>query len=202
MTFLDKLANPPLSQPEAALTGAIALFTLSGAFGDLEKRLISTLRDEFPALSKINEAAYNQFLARAATVVNSPGTLSDLRQFVQQKLVPAIPLPADRLALYRFIYALAMSNINIDSGEQSLLDALKADFALGEANCKAVETAITNAYAPLHRALAALALGWIVVAADGIVRPEELTSLKADRQLLDPIARMDDTQFLLIYDIG
>ena len=202
MTFLDKLANPPLSQPEAALTGAVALFTLSGAFGDLEKQLISTLRDEFPPLSKVNEAAYNQFIGRAVTVVNTPGTLTDIHQFVQQRLVLAIELPADRLALYRFIYALAMSNINIDSGEQSLLDAIKAEFVFSEANCKAVETAVTNTYAPLHRALAALALGWIVVAADGVVKPEELSSLKADRKLLDPIARMDDTQFLLIYEIG
>ena len=51
MPFLDNLANnPPLSASEAGVAAGAALFTLSGAFGDLERRLLSVFRDEFPAL--------------------------------------------------------------------------------------------------------------------------------------------------------
>ncbi len=203
MTFLDRLASgPPLSPPEAALACGVALFTLSGAFGDLEKRLLSVLRDEFPPLSRVTDAGFDQFIARASSMVTTPGALANPHLFIQQNITPAVPAQADRLAMYRFAYALAMSNLNVDSGEQMLLDALKAEFALDDAATKQVEADVNTVYAPSQRALAALTLGLIVVAADGIVRQEELDDLRASRKLLEPIARLDDTQFNLTYDIG
>ncbi|MHB8626958.1 MAG: tellurite resistance TerB family protein [Aggregatilineales bacterium] len=203
MPFLENLANnPPLSSSEAAVAAGAALFTLSGAFGDLERRLLSVFRDEFPALSRATDAAFDQFVARATTLVSTPDTVTPPRQFVQKLLSPAILTPADRLALYRYVYALAMTDLNVDNNEQTLLDAVKAEWSLAPADCKSAEDEVTGTYAPTFRSLAALALGLIVVAADGVVKQEELDDLKSDRTVLAPIARLDDTQFSLIFDIG
>lgn len=203
MPFLDNLANyPPLSASEAAVAAGAALFTLSGTYGDLERRLLSVFRDEFPVLSRATDAAFDQFVARATTLVNSPDAVKPPRQFVQKLLSPAILTPPDRLALYRYLYALAMTDLNVDANEQALLDALKAEWSLAPTDCKSAEDEVIGTYAPTFRSVAALALGLIVVAADGVVKQEELNSIKADRNVLQPIARLDDTQFGLVYDIG
>lgn len=204
MTFLNKLTSPPLSPPEAGVTCGIAMLTVSGQVGTLERQLLSLLRDEFPPLSRITDTAFDDFTTRGIALVNVPGALTPttMRQFIQQQFASVITAPADRLALYRYAYALAMANLNIDSGEQSFLDALKAEFGLDPAACKATETDVATLYAPNYRALAAVTLGLIVVAADGKILPEELANMKSARNVLDPIGRLDDTQFELVFELG
>ena len=204
MTFLNKLTSPPLSPPEAGVTCGLAMLTVSGPVGDLERQLLSLLRDEFPPLSRITDVAFDDFATRGLALVSAPGTLTptNLRQFIQQKLAEVITDPSDRLALYRYAYALAMANLNIDNGEQSFLDALKAEFALDPAACKATEIDVTTLYAPNYRALAAVTLGLIVVAADGKIQQSELINMKSARKVLDPIGRLDDTQFELVFKLG
>jgi hypothetical protein len=202
MSFLDKLvSNPPLSSSEAAVTAGVALFTLSGTYSDLERRLLSVFRDEFPALSRTTDAAFDQFVARASALVGTPGTVAVPRQFVQKLLSPTILTMADRLALYRYCYALAMTDLNVDANEQTLLDAVKAEWSLAPADCKSAEDEVLGTYAPTYRSVAAIALGFVVAAADGI-QQEEIVDLKAERKVLMPIGRLDDTQFGLIFDIG
>ena len=59
MSFLDNLVNRKAAPPhEAAVTAAVALLTLSGDFTELERRIISLFRDQFPALSKLQEQAF------------------------------------------------------------------------------------------------------------------------------------------------
>jgi hypothetical protein len=45
-------------------------------------------------------------------------------------------------------------------------------------------------------------LGLLVVTADGQVYEEELASLRESRNLLEPIARLDEVQFGLVYDLS
>jgi len=204
MTFLNKLTSPPLSPPEAGVTCGAAMLSVSGPVTDLERRLLSLLRDEFPPLSRITDTAFDDFTNRALALVTTPGTVTstNLRQFIQQNFATVITAPADRLALYRYAYALAMANLNIDNGEQSFLDALKTEFGLDPAACKATENDVATLYAPNYRALAAVTLGLIVVAADGKILPEELENMRTARKVLDPIGRLDDTQFDLVNELG
>ncbi len=201
MAFLDNLTNQATPQ-EAAVTSGVAILTLSGGFTDLERRLISIFRDEFPLLSRLQEVVFAQLVERAIDLVQKQGAAADVHGFVQRYIAPAIPHPQDRIATYRYAYALAMANLNVDSGEQALLDALKSDLSLDPAACEQAEAASQAEFAALHSALAATALGFIVVAADGVVQQSELDNVKAARNLFAPIARLDDTQFALIYDLG
>ncbi len=201
MTFLDRLTSPA-SPHEAAIASGIAVLSLSGPFTDLERRLVSIFRDEFPLLSKLSDPVFTQITDRALDLVQRQAAATNPHQFVQSYVAPAITTPADRAALYRYTYALAMANLNVDSGEQTILDALKTDLALDPVAVQSAESEAMASFVALHRAVAAISLGFIVVAADGIVKQEELDDLKASRKLIEPIARMDDTQFTLVYDLG
>lgn len=202
MTFLDRLAGQTPSPHEAAVITGAALLSYSGDLSELERRLISIFRDQFPPLSRLQEPVFQQIVDRALDAVRNQGAAQDANRLVQQYIAPAITSPQDRLAAYRYAYALAMANLNIDAEEQGMLDALKSGLGLDPASCRVAEGDVLNEFNALHRALAATTLGLIVVAADGQVQQSELDDLKAARTLLDPIARLDDTQFALVYDMG
>ncbi|MCC7449603.1 MAG: hypothetical protein IT324_19435 [Anaerolineae bacterium] len=202
MAFLDNLMNRPVSPHEAAVTCAVATLSLSGEFTDLERRIISIFRDQFPPLSKVSDPQFVQLVDKAIDLVHNQGAVQDVKKFVQQYIVPSITTVDDRLAAYRYAYALAMANLNIDEGEEVLLNELKEAFGLAPARYESAEKEALGEYASLHKALAAIVLGLIAVTADGQVYQEELNDLKEDRVLLEPIAGLDDTQFLLVYDLA
>ncbi len=202
MSFLDKLANRAAPSHEVAVTSAVATLTLSGDFTDLERRLISLFRDEFPALSKLQEADFVQTLEKAIQLVQQQGIAQDIHRFVQEYIAPSLTSPQDRIDAYRYVYSLAMANLNIDDGEGALLEEMKSTLGLDPDAVAKAEADSLAEFAPLHRALAALVLGLLVVAADGEVQQEELDAVKQARSLLEPIARLDDNQFALVYDLG
>jgi uncharacterized tellurite resistance protein B-like protein len=202
MSFLDRLGQRPVSSHEAAVTCAVATLTLSGDFTDLERRIISLFRDQFPALSKLQDPVFNQIVERAIDMVHKQGAAQDIRQFVQQYLSPAFTTPQDRIDAYRYAYSLAMANLNVDEGEGALLEEMKSGLGLSDADWQKAEADALAEFAPLHRALAAIVLGLLVVTADGQVYEEELKALKDSRSILEPIARLDDNQFNLVYDLS
>ncbi len=202
MSFLDNLVNRAVSPHEAAVTCAVALLTLSGEFTELERRIISLFRDQFPPLSKVQEAMFAQVIERAIDLVHHQGAAQDVHQFVTQYVAPSIVDPDERVAAYKYAYSLAMANLNIDDGEQVLLNEMKSAFSLDDAAVQAAEQAALTEFAPLHRALAAIVLGFIVVTADGQVFQEELDEMRKARTLLEPIAHLEDVQFNLVYDLG
>jgi uncharacterized tellurite resistance protein B-like protein len=202
MSFLDNLVNRPVSPNEAAVTCAVAVLTLSGDFTDLERRIVAIFRDQFPALSKLQDPAFYPLIDKAIELVHKQGAIQDVQRFVRDYLAPAITDPQDRLAAYRYAYSLAMANLNVDDGEGMLLNEMKTGLGLGQAFSEAAEKAVLEEYSPLHRALAAIVLGFIVVTADDKVFQEELDAMRDARTLLEPIARLDDIQFGLVYDLG
>jgi uncharacterized tellurite resistance protein B-like protein len=202
MSFLDNLVSRAVSPHEAAVTCAVALLTLSGEFTELERRIISLFRDQFPPLSKVPETTFTQVVERAIELVHHRGAAQDVHQFVAEYVAPTIIDPEERLAAYRYAYSLAMVNLNIDEGEQLLLTEMKTVFGLSDEAVQAAEEGSQQEFAPLHRALAAVVLGFIVVTADGQVFQEELEEMRKARTLLEPIANLEDVQFMLVYDLG
>ncbi len=202
MSFLDNIVNRKVTPPEAAVTAAVATLTLSGEFTDLERRIISIFRDQFPALSDLEDEAFKQIVEKAIDLVQGQGVANDVQTFVQEYLVPSLTSDDERVAAYRYAYALAMANLNIDPGEQSLLDAMKGQLNLNANTVAAAEAVISSEFGPLHQALSAIVLGFIVVTADGQIFDEELAAMRDARSVLEPIARLDDTQFQLMYDLG
>jgi uncharacterized tellurite resistance protein B-like protein len=202
MSFLDNLSNRPVSPHQAAVTCAVAVLSLSGEFTDLERRIISVFRDQFPPLSSVQESAFAQLIEKAVDLVHNQGAAEDVRQFVQTYIAPAIVAPDDRVAAYRYAYSLAMANLNVDEGEETLLEEMKTGLGLDPTRCAQAEQESLEEFEPLHRALAAVILGFIVVTADGQIYEEELKALRESRSLIAPIARLDDTQFALVYDLG
>ena len=65
MSFLDNIVNRKVTPEEAAACTAVATLTLSGDFTDLERRIISIFRDEYPALSNLPEPAFEAAVDKA-----------------------------------------------------------------------------------------------------------------------------------------
>src|SRR5579859_6970243 len=53
MSFLDNIVNRKVTPEEAAVSTGVVTLSLSGDFTDLERRLISIFRDEYPPLSNL-----------------------------------------------------------------------------------------------------------------------------------------------------
>jgi len=202
MSFLDNIVNRKIPPDEAAVSVGVATLTLSGEFTDLEKRLVSIFRDQYPALAAIDDPIFEAALEKAIELIQIQGVIQDVEQFVKEYIAPAITTPEDRINAYRFAYALAMSNLNIDPGEQQLLDAMKTGLGITPVSIAKAEAEVTKEFEPLHKALSAVVLGFIVVTADAEVTEQELEEMRKARNLLEPVARLDDNQFQLIYDIG
>src|SRR5438128_3150287 len=134
MSLLDRLANRAVSPHEAAVAGAVDTLTLSGDFTQLERRIISLFRDQFPALSQLQEPTFQQIVERAIDLVHRQGAVQDIRRFVQAYMSPALATPQDRIDAYRYAYSLAMANLNVDEGEGALLEEMKSGLGLSEAD--------------------------------------------------------------------
>jgi uncharacterized tellurite resistance protein B-like protein len=203
MAFLDKLSGGAASSPqEAALACAVTVLVLDGELSDLERRIISLFRDEFPPLSQVDEPVFVQILDRAVAMINDKKAAADVPGFVNATVAPAIAAYPDRLAAYRYVYALAMADLIVDDGETALLTALQSGLSLKPADCRQAEQDALAEFRVLHQALASAALGLMVVSADGNVAPEELEDLKAGRTVLETLGKLDDTQFGLVFDLS
>jgi uncharacterized tellurite resistance protein B-like protein len=202
MAFLDSLVGKTSSAQEAALACAVTVLTLDGDLVDVERRLIALFRDQFPPLSSVEESVFVRTLDKAIETVGKNNVAADVRGFVRTNIAPAITAPGDRLAAYRYVYALAMADLNLDEGETALLTAMQAELSLNPTDLRQAEQESMREFHVLHQALAAAVLGLIVVAADGTVKDDELANVRSARTLLEPIARLDDTQFDLVYDLS
>lgn len=202
MSFLNRLSSPSGTPHEAGLVTAVAALTLDGDLTDLERRIISLFRDQFPPLSAVDDAMFTSTLERAVAMVNQQNVASDIVGFVRGVVAPAITNPQDRLHAYRYVYALAMADLNLNDGEAALLAAMQANLGLVPTACTQAEQEVLNEFRVLHRALAATVLGLVVVTADGRVDDSELENVRQGRALLEPIGRLDDTQFGLVFDLS
>jgi hypothetical protein len=202
MSFLDKIGKKSVSPHEAALTGAVAALMLDRDFGELERKLISLFRDQFPPLSDVTEDVFTQTLERVINSVKSQGIQADVPGLVQNFIVPNITSPQDRLAAYRYIYALAMADLIVDNGEGTLLLTMQQMLGLDKNACEQSHVQVLEEFRNLHNALSAAVLGLIVVTADGQVNDGELEEIKKGRTILDPIGNLDDVQFDLVFQLS
>jgi uncharacterized tellurite resistance protein B-like protein len=202
MSFLDNIVNRKIPPNDAAVATGVATLTLSGDFTDLERKLIGIFRDQYPALGTLDDATFEAAVDKAIDLIQVQGVIEDVPRFVQEYLAPSITTQDERLAAYKYAYSLAMANLNVDPGEQSLLDAMKGVLGLSSVYVNQAESEVLQEFGPLHKALSACVLGFIVVTADGQVFEEELNAMRDARNLLEPIARLDDNQFGLVYDLG
>src|SRR5689334_9004694 len=177
MSFLDNLVNRKIPPHDAAVSTGVATLTLSGDFTDLERRLISIFRDQYPALGELPDPDFEAAIDKAIDLIQVQGVIQDVPRFVQEYLSPSITTNDDRVAAYRYAFALAMANLNVDPGEQQLLDAMKSGLGLSSVHTGQAEAEVMQEFGPLHKALAAIVLGFIVVTADGQVFEEELEAM-------------------------
>jgi hypothetical protein len=188
--------------PEAGLACAILALGLNGAFTDLEPRLLSAFRDEFEPLTRLKENDFQAAMQRAHDVVINANGIQNPRAFLQNYVLPVLTNPSDRFNAYRYAYAMIMINLNVEPAEQQFLNEMKAAFALDPITAQQAEKSILEEFATLHRAISCATLGLMVIAADGNIVQAELDDLKQQRTLLSPIAKLDDTQFDLVYDMA
>lgn len=202
MAFLDKLTNKTLPPTDAGLTCAALTLLLSGDWTDVDRQLLSLFRDQFPPLSFLDDPIFDAALDAAVQRVQAQNYGADVPGFVRTVVVPAITASPERVGLYSYVYALAMADLNINQPEGALLSELRSAFALDQLTYGGAETAVNNEFSTLHRGLAAIAVGLIVVTADGVIHDEELAEIRKARPLLDPIGKLDDTQFEMVYNLG
>jgi tellurite resistance protein len=202
MSFLDNIVNRKIPPHDAAVSTAVATLSLSGEFTDLERRLIGIFRDQYPPLGELDDPAFEAAVEKAIDLIQNQGVAEPADRFVAEYISPSITNADDRAAAYRYAYALAMANLNVDPGEQQLLDAMKSVLTLSPVVVSKAESEVNTEFGPLHKALAAVIVGFIVVTADGQIFEEELSNMRDARSLLEPIARLDENQFVLVYDLG
>ncbi len=203
MSFLDRLVSG-LTLHEAALSCAVAIMSQDGELSPLEQRLVGLFRDQFSPLSDLDEAAFRAALERAIRFVieNDLINSANIPNYVRTHLATVITQPNHRAELYRYAYALAMADLTVDADEQVVLNALLHTFELPPSVKQRAEEEVLREFYILHHAIAATALGLIVVTADGRVEQDELEHVREARGLLAPIGRMDDVQFALVYDMA
>jgi len=202
MTFLDNLSRSKNTSYDAGLLCAVAGLSLDGDLIDVERRIVGLFRDQFSPLSALDEDVFQQALEKTAAAVQSKNPAADIAGFVRTEVAPSVTVPSERLELYQYIYALSMADLNVSEGETELLKQLQTQLALKPADCTKVEQSVLSEFKVLHQALASTVLGLIVVTADGKVEQSEIDDVKNARTVLDPIGKLDDTQFGLIFDLA
>jgi tellurite resistance protein len=202
MSFFNRLSGPNMPPAEAGLIAAVAMLTLDSDMIDVERRMISLLRDQFTPLGALDDAAFEAALEKAITVAGQRGGVGDLTTFVRGPLGAAIATTADRLALYAYLYALAMCDLNLDANESQFLQIVRAEWALPPRDVEQTEQRILTEFRALHQAIAAAVLGLMAVSADGAVQNDEVANVRQQRTLLEPIAALDETQYGLVFDLG
>jgi uncharacterized tellurite resistance protein B-like protein len=202
MAFFNRMTGPTSNANEAAMCAAIAVLTQDGDLIDIERRVISLFRDEFPPLGQLDEPDFVQVTDKAVGLVSAANVSADVAGFVRSHVAATVTDAKDRLALYRYCYSLAMADLNLDAGELAVLTALKAELALAAAQTGQAEQDSMKEFRALHQALASVILGLMVVAADGVAQDDEVTNVRSQRTLLATIGRLDDTQFDLVFDMA
>ncbi|MBX3066783.1 MAG: tellurite resistance TerB family protein [Anaerolineae bacterium] len=206
--FTARPASTPSGAPgglapeDAALTAAVLTLALTGDFSDLERRIISLFRDQYPRLSPLDEATFLSKLDSAVLRVQSGNLTANAAGFVSGALIPALPTPDDRLGTYRLVFALAMADLNLNQAETNFLQTLRQYSGIDGTQFDTSEQTVLTEFQPLHRAIAAAALGLMVVTADGKAEESELQDMRNSRSLLEPLGQLDDTQFQLIWDLS
>lgn len=195
-------ASAGLSPEEAGLVAGVFTLSLTGDFSDLDKRCVSLFRDEYFRLTPLEEEGFQTTLTSALTRVTSGNFAANIPAFVSGTLLPAMITPEDKIGVYRYIYALAMTDLNINDGENALMQAVRQAAGIESAQFDAAEQAVLTEFQTLYRAIASISLGLMVVTADGKADQSELDDIRKDRSLLEPLGRLDDTQFDLVYDLG
>src|SRR5258708_27354325 len=114
MSFLDQIVNRKVTPEEAAIGTGVATLTYSGEFTELNRNIISLFRDQYPALSNMPEDSLNAAIDKLLDLVQNQGVAQDLDKFVTEYVAPSITTVDERLAAYRYAYALAMANLNVD----------------------------------------------------------------------------------------
>jgi uncharacterized tellurite resistance protein B-like protein len=203
--FFSRSTSPAvggLSPEEAGLTAGVLTLALTGDFTDLDKRCVSLFRDEYFRLSPLDEASFQSTLAAAQARVTTGNLTANVPAFVTGTLMPVLPAPEDKIGVYRYIYALAMSDLNINDGENTLMQAFRQTAGIEPAQFDAAEQAVLGEFQVLYRAIASISLGLMVVTADGKADQTELDDIRKSRSLLETLGRLDDTQFELVYELG
>ena len=202
MSFLDTLGRGATTPTKAGLAAAVATLTFDGDLIDVERRIIGLFRDQFPPLGDLDEATFKQTLEDAIKLGDEQKPGTNIPGFVKNVLVSSITKPADRLSLYRYLYALAMADLNLSTDESKLLSEIQSQMGLASADCTKAEQDVLAEFTILHQALASTVLGLIIVTADGAVEDSEIEAVKKSRSLLDTIGRLDDVQFDLVFDLS
>jgi uncharacterized tellurite resistance protein B-like protein len=200
--FFSRSAASSLSPEDAGMTAAVFTLILTGDFNDLDKRCIGLFRDQFFRLSPLDEAAFQQLMDAAVVRIQTNNYAANIAGFVPAVLIPHLPTPEDRLGVYRYVYSLAMTDLNINDNENALMQAMRQHFGIEPAQFDAVEQAALNEFMTLFRAIAATALGLMIVTADGSANAQELENIRAARSVLEPIGKLDDVQFELVYELS
>jgi tellurite resistance protein len=202
MGFVQNILNRKVSPQEAAISSGVAMLVLGGEFSDLERTILSLFRDQFPALSKMAEDAFDQAIDRSVDMIQTQRQFPDLNTFIAQYLVPALPVPADRQGVYRLTYAVAQSNLAVDEEERGFLETMRNAFGVDRVTAKSIESSVDQEFDPLNKAVASIALGLMVVTADGEVQDEEIADIQNERKVIASLASLDDIQFKQMYDLS
>jgi len=91
--------------------------------------------------------------------VTSQNLTTSLDTLLNTYFLPSITTPQDREAAYRYVYALAMADLNINEAEGGLLTQLHNSLGLPPDTYDKAQAAVLAQYQTLHRALAAISLG-------------------------------------------
>ncbi|HVO41677.1 MAG TPA: TerB family tellurite resistance protein [Aggregatilineales bacterium] len=201
MGFVQSILSRKVSPQEAAISSAVAMLELGGDFSDLERTIISLFRDQFAPLSKMQDDVFDQAIDRALDLLGQ-GQFKDLHSFVNDYLLPALSTPADRQGVYRLSYCVANSNLAVDDTERELLEEMRTAFGIDRVTAKSIESNVDSEFDTLYKAVASIALGLMVVTADGEVKDEEIEDMQTQRNAVQPLAGLDDVQFKQMYDLA
>jgi uncharacterized tellurite resistance protein B-like protein len=200
-SFFTRASAGSLSPEEAGLMSGIFALSLSGDFSDVDKRCVSLFRDQYFRLSPLDEDTFQRTLAAALTRVQTSNFAANIPGFVAT-LTATLTTPEDRIGAYRYVYALAMTDLNINDGENALMQAMRRGFGIEAGQFDTAEQAVLTEFQTLYRAIASISLGLMVVTADGNAAQTELDDIRKSRSLLEPLGKLDDVQFDLVYDLG
>jgi len=200
--FVQNILSRKVSPQEAAIASAVVLLMLGGEFSDLERTVLSLLRDQYPPLSRMRNEVFMQAIDTVLEMIRREGICADIHHFVYDYLLPALPNPQDRLGVYRLTYAVAMSNLNVDDLERAFLEEVRFGLKIDRKTAQTIEASVDADLEALYKAVATITVGLMVVTADGQVQDAEIATLHTDRGLAQTLAPLDDVQFSHMYDLA
>jgi tellurite resistance protein len=191
-----------ISAEEVGLLTAVVTVQQTGDFTELDRRCISLLRDELPRLSPLDETTFSSVLDSAINRAKSTSYSADLNSFINTVVSPVINTAPERKSLYGLVYVLAMTDLNINQGEQTLMQIMRTAWGPDQTPFDQAEEDILTRFQMLFRGIAGVSLGLMVVSADGKAQDAELQDLRSARNVLEPLKVLDDAQFNLVFDLA